>query len=487
MTETPVHFSTRRSARARARADRGRGVAFVAALAVLLLVGPGLPTASAGRLHPTVATPTFAIGNTTVWTVPAAFWGTDVRVYYAVGSSEAADINQTRIHYIRWPGGAVADRYNMTANRITDDNGSSYTPQSNESQFIGWCRLIHCQAIFQLPGEIDDPATAAYYVHVTETTYRFHPSYWEIGNEPAQWTHFGVPWSAWTTTQATNATPGSYAQVVRAYALAIHRTDPLAQLIGLPGVGTGAYNEAVWIRATVQLNGPNLSAVAIHVYPAGGSTTNGTATAASFFATLDGNSALPQRLPADRAALVATCGRCHPIALFVDELGSGTQGGPYDRFMAGFATVPYLAAEIAQALANQVPNVDLYAFRSGYNGSLLTSAGGHSLVFQLYSAMLSHLQPDVLNTTLAGAPGNFFLVATANATRTTEVLLAVNANTTASVRLDLAAAGLPLVGPGAAWTWNATTTAPVATAWSLLAPSQFTLPARSVAVIELGP
>src|SRR4029077_6850449 len=110
------------------------------------------------------------------------------------------------------------------------------------------------------PAEIDSPSTAAYDVAYTEQVLQFRPAYWEIGNEPAIWTHFQLPWSEWAPAQNLNATPVQFAQVVQRYVTAIHAVDPSAAIIGLGGVGTGAYGETPWITSTVRLNGPNLSA-----------------------------------------------------------------------------------------------------------------------------------------------------------------------------------------------------------------------------------
>ena len=428
--------------------------------------------------------PVISILNSSLWSLDSAFWGADVRVYYALGGPEAQLMNATPIHYVRWPGGAVADQYNASANRIWADGGVYSTPASSETQFVAWCQLIDCHAIIQLPGEINDAATAAYYVAYTEQTLKFHPTYWEIGNEPAQWKHFGVAWPQWKGSQNQNATPGSYAWLVQNYTHAIRAVDPKARIIGLPGVGTGSYNEDVWIRATVALNGPNLSAVAIHVYPAGGSTSS-PATAAGFFATLSGKSSIEYRVPSDRQAIATACPTCHGIQIFVTELGTGTQGGPYSRYMSGFSAVVYLSAEMAQAMLGNLPNVDLFAFQASYNDSLLTVSGTPSPIYSLYSKLFPLLQPVVLNVSVSSGPTHFYLVPAHSFDGTVFSLFVVNANLTANVKLDLLGMGFPVLGSGVAMTWNSTSSTPVSTSWTLLAPSLWNLPPRSVAVFQI--
>ena len=433
--------------------------------------------------HPALAALNLSIAGTNSTTLGPDFWGADVRVYYPLGAGQAADFNATALQYVRWPGGGVADQYNVTSNTITRDNGTTYAPPSNLTDFVGWCHWVSCQAIIQLPAEIDQPATAAYYVSYIERTVGFHPSYYEIGNEPALWTHFGMPWTSWNTSQKTNATPTSYAQVVHQYAAAILKVSPHARLIGLAGVGTGGYAEPTWIRATVAMNGPNLSAVAIHVYPAGGSTIASNATA--FLGALNGHGSVAYRAPRDLAAITTTCPRCHPIALFVSEMGSGTTGGPVDQYMGSFLDVPFLAAEVAQALPSGVQNVDVYAFQSTYNGSLLNGTGATTREFTLYSEILSHLGPGVRIATVSTPSAFLYTTSTVSANGTEHTLLFVNTNLTQSVHFSFLGSGFPLVGSGTAWSWNSPSSAPATTSWTLAVPTVWTAPPHSVLLVQV--
>jgi hypothetical protein len=478
-------------------------------LVVALMVLPAVAGAQAASTHPTTAaylppvpwgglgvgdsgatganlSPVLSVSNGVNWTIPPTFWGANVRVYYPLGPAQTDAFADRPLNFVRWPGGATADEYNYTSNRVYQDDGTSYVPPSNESQFIGWCRAVGCSAIFQLPAEIDDPATAAYYVHYTIATLHFHPAYWEIGNEPALWTHFGIPWSLWRSSQNVNATPGSYAVTVQAYAKAIRAVDPSARLIGLPGVGTGGYGEASWITATVRLNGPNLSAVGIHVYPAGGATPGSNVSGASFLDTLYGPGSLPYRVPRDRAAILAACPNCTNLPLFVTELGSGTNGGPYQSYMAAFPQVPYIAAELAQAIQLEVMNVDLYALQANYSGSLLNTSTAPTVTEALYAELLSQLQPEVLNYSISRAVPTLFLVPTRNAAGTEYSLLAVDVNDTHSVRVSFGGTGFPILSAGFMWMWGGGSLGPSQSIWLAGAgPSSFVLPARSVALVEV--
>ena len=472
---------------------RGVSVGLVGAVLVLLLL-PSSPFAAGHVPAPTIrpdlrasfASASVTIASGALGNLSSSFWGADVRVYYPLGTTQSNALNATPISYLRWPGGATVDSYNFTANRIYNANGSYYTPPSNESQFVSWCRSVKAGAIVQLPAEINDPATARYYVAYTIQTLKFHPAYWEIGNEPALWTHFGTPWSKWTASQNVNATPSTYAAVVHSYVAAIRSVDPVGRILGLAGVGTGGYGEDGWIRASVALNGRNISAVAIHVYPAGGTNAAGNVTLSKFYDTLEGKSSLEYRVPKDRAAITSACPTCSRIQLFVTELGTGTQGGPYATYMSSFASVPFLAAEVAEAMTANLPNVDLFALQSNYSGSLLNTSGSPSITYALYSQMLVHLQTTVLNATLTPAPVHFFLVPTRSLNGSTYALLAVNANASVGVRLDLTGSGFPLVGVSTSYTWNYTSASPIVAHFPHLVPSLWVLPPRSVLVLQVG-
>ena len=415
--------------------------------------------------------------------ISSAFWGANLRPYYALGSTQSQTFDASGLSYVRWPGGAIADRLNVTANLIYNDNGTSYAPPTSSSAFVSWCQSVGCRAIVGLPGEIDRPATAAYYVAYYEKTLGFTPAYYEIGNEPSVWTHYGTPWSGWNVSQATNATPVAYANLVHAYIAAIRSVDPTARFIGLPGLGTGAWGEPTWIRASVRLNGPNLSAVAIHVYPAGFVTgTNGTL--AQFYATLGSNSSLGVRVPPDRAAIAAACARCS-IDLVASELGSGTAGGPFNTWMDGYAVVPYLAEEFEQAIALNLTNVDVFALQSSYGGSLLTPTGNATNATTLYHEMLSRLLPRFVPSTLSVSANGVSALVTRNVATTSFAILVVNTNLTANATLALNARNQTLV-TGARWTWNATSSGPLLLSWVGAVPPLLHLGPESVALILLN-
>ena len=282
--------------------------------------------------------------------VPSSFWGINVGPNVLTSTTLADAASESPARVVRFPGGASGDAFNYTTGALTNSSGVSSPAVENFTDFAAWCRTIDCSPILELPGEIDDPATAAYYVSYVEETFGLHPLAWEIGNEPALWTHFGMPWSRWNVSQDLTPSASQYARVVQAYVAAIHAVDPDAPVLGLPGVGTGSFDETTWINATVALNGPNISGVAIHVYPAGAGPTTG-ANLTGYLASASGPGSMAPRVAADLAALEED----RPgLPLYVTELGTGLANEAYAPYLDSFPSVPYVASEIITAMLSGV-------------------------------------------------------------------------------------------------------------------------------------
>lgn len=410
-----------------------------------------------------------------------AFWGVDLRPYSSIGAPQATEWSTTPLNYVVFPGGAIGDRYNFTSNIITNLDGSTYIPPSSLAQFVSWCKTVGCHAILQVPGEIDSPGTAASYVEYTENTLHFHPDYWEIGNEPALWQHFGIPWSQWTLSANSKVTPEQYAQVVHSYIAAMREVDPTIPVTGLPGLGSGGSGEATWISDSVALNGPNLSAVAIHVYAAGPGPNN--PTLPGFYGSLQSQGNLPTRIVADRAAIREACPACGNIPILVTELGSAITGGPYDPYLDGFPNVPFIAAEIVQGIEVNASNLDVYAFESSYGGSLF-SGSGPNFDYWLYADLLSQFGTYVAPTTVPSSPVGFYAATTTNAVHSFESLFLVNTNVSTAANVGLATAGFPAGTSTQVWTWNRSTNAPVERSWPNGAPASWAVPPMSVALLR---
>ncbi len=453
-----------------------------------LLLASGAPTVVGAPLGSAPAPAAGAAAALSVsWGGPTldlapAFWGTDVRPYVAIGSPQAGWWSQTPLDIVVWPGGAVGDAFNYTSGVITNLGGGTYQAPQSTSQFVAWCRSVSCHAIFQLPAEVNQPALGADYVAYTEKTLGYHPDYWEIGNEPAHWQNFNVPWSEWGKVAGQSISPATYATVVHSYIAAVRAVDPSARFVGLPGTGIGASQETTWLGDTVSVNGPNLSAVAIHVYPAG--TGSGTATLSGFFGSLSGKGSLTARVPADEAAVRTACPTCGPIPIFVTESNAGISGGIWDTYMANYPEVPYMAAQIVQAIHTGVVNLDLFSFEGSYPGSLFTGTGVAQPIYTFYSGVLPHLGTVALPTSLRTPEEGAYAQATLSADGSAAALLIVNANASTTLTVSLAGSGFPSGGPAGLWAWNTSSIAPAFWTDPGGAPAALTVPPEGVLLVR---
>ncbi len=432
---------------------------------------------------------TLALHNASVLDhIGRGFFGIDVTPYAGIGPTVASYLKSSDLRFARWPGGRVADMFNYTTNRIYRPGGGSYVAPFTTAGFVAWCKSVRCVAEMQLPGEIDSPSTAAYYVRYVVHNLSFQPAYWEIGNEPALWNRYNDSWSTWATSPRSKVTPLEYAELVHRYIAAIRAVDPAAKFLGLPGVGTGAYREPFWIRETVSVNRRELSGVGIHVYPAG-PTGARNATLEGFFSTLNKTGSLSHRLPLDHAAILSACPKCHSVGVYVDEMGAGSGGGkgPKATMMAGFPEVPYVTAEAIEGMTIGARSLDLYSLISSYPGSIFNgSTGAPHPVATLFSTIFPQFDPYVLRTQVGGTPGGLYLAASRDALGTSFSILVANTNTTTPVTLPLRGTGVTVLGFGAEWTWGPSSSGPVTKTWTGLTPSSFSVPAEGVVLVKVA-
>ena len=451
-----------------------------------------------------------------------------------------------------WPGAQSGEDYNPM-------NGTIYTvhknalgvkiPEwgkaaTNESQFVSWCKSINCTAIFQVPGEIDNTTTAKWIVEYTEdkgqiadpafggrnvTALDFHPAYWEIGNEPELWRLYNIPWTEWKPSAHSyrigNATtgPGVYARLVQNYTSAMREVDPNIKIIGIPATGrpNGMGPLENWIGAVVALDGPNISGVAYHSYPARESPI----TLPTFYGAINGSAGLTGRVAEARSGIangsaeskVASCqATCSErVGLFVTEFGTGlshTMFGPWERSFPGVLS---FAAQVTQAIDLNVTNLDVFASVFNTNNSWLNLHGGVRPSYTLFSEIFNHLgnvaypvrlatspQYDGTNTTLGG---NLYGIATTDPKDAGRAdLMVVNLNLTTNVTFSPKLPGIAAGTPAEVWEWQGNvsdppgnfslgasvepmTTQPVAQYFPEGLPANWTLPLQTLALFESYP
>jgi Cellulase (glycosyl hydrolase family 5) len=498
--------STRADPVSRPRREGGRrrvlrGPRWCAIVFLTLILVPASALVGSAKASPVVSTvgPSLASGAGSVnlsygspFPLSSDFWGATISARANLLPSEADLISSTPARVLVWPGGGAGDGYDPLNNTLHSALGGKSTPPLSEPQFIGLCEAVQCTAIFQVPGEINSSSTAAAIVVYTESILHFRPSYWEIGNEPTLWKNWGRPWLQWNATRPDPA-PGPlvYAHLVQRYVNAIRAVDPTAQIIGLPGIGKGGPQYAQWVKDTVSVNGPNISAVAVHEYPA--NTANSTITdLTQFYATLHGVNSIPVRTAQIRTWIHETCSSCN-IAVFLTEIGSTLDHRTYAGYGAGFPGMLDMAAQMTQGMTWNVSNIDLYAAVFGTVNSWFSLQGAERPTYGVYSSVLSRLgsvvYPVSISSPTTGVNLTTYAVGTlAPNSGNRADLLVVNTNLSTNDTFTPRLPAGPAASPTEAWTWvNNTTSAPTVSFYPGGVPSTYTLPAQSLVLFESYP
>jgi len=361
---------------------------------------------------------------------------------------------------------------------IYNANGTAVSPATTYPEFVAWCGWVHCESIVTLPAEVNNSSLAAAIVSYSIQNLHFTPTYWEIGNEPLMWTHFGVPWPSWNSSQDIGTTPVGFAKLVRSYVSAIRTVDPSTPILGIGGVGAGG-SQSTWITDDVATNGPNLSGIAIHVYPAG--TINGPEPPAIWFASLQGGSALPNRVNSTLSELQGACPTCR-LSVLADELGSGTLVPQGDEIAGGYLAT-YVSAEILQTLPLDLTSADYYNLESDTPGSWFTDTGAPSPAYFAYADLAQRVgafaAPMGVNSP---ASGLLAAVGGPSAGALTNLIL-LNINSSYTFSLDLAKA-LPNVANASIFVWNGPSASPTNLTWGPGGPTNLTVPPMSLAILS---
>jgi len=414
----------------------------VAVTVVVVTIAPSLVGASGTTVDgflsvgPVVAEP------------PATFWAVGAHAQGFQNSTLSSDLNDTAISFFRW--GAGGDAQNQTTGISYSANGTPSGPGPSDAAFVQFCLARQCHSIFAVPGEINDPGAAAATVRYVEQTLGFHPDYWSIGNEPQLWTHFGIAWTHWRWTDVSTPTPEEYAVEVQHYVAAMRSVDPSIRIIGIQSDVGGTSSGAAWMQDVVALNGPNLSAVAYHSYPAGVAPLG--SGVAQFLAT-----GLTHGFPNDyrptEAVVDAACPRCD-IAVFVDEY-NGDNNGYYTAEVESYPDVPLVAAAVLRGLQENTSQFSFFDLEdtSGLGSfGLLDGNGIPRPTFYLYSEFFRNLSMGTVNNTTILGGGSYMFAFVGHSTGATS-LFVVNANVSDSLRLSLNGSGFPMGSGGTVFQW----------------------------------
>jgi hypothetical protein len=415
------------------------GSALSDALAAVPSGAAGGGSTAAGPAPPSTDTASISIADlATARDLPSAFWGVNVAAAQSFTSTDAANIAATPVNYLRFPGGILGEEYNYTSGVMTNVNGGGTSVASTSiQQFISACRSIGCKAILQLPAEIDQPQTAAYYASYVVNTLHFKPAYFEVGNAVQSWSHFGQSWSAWKTKSSTHVDALSFALELQKYVKAIRAVVPNSKIVAL-GMALGRpNNDRDYITDVAIYDGKNISGVSVHSYVMGSAPAH--PTGAELLANLNGEYSLTNGVDAARGYLKTGCSSCD-LKVFVTE-ANAAEVDNYTKILATFPGTVYVAADTVQALNLRVKNLDWFAYDSHYTGAWLEGKT-FGPQYTLMSQMMSHLGGKTLVSTISGS-STLYSAATYGTGGL--ALLLVNANLTHSVSLNLGQSGI-LVG-----------------------------------------
>jgi hypothetical protein len=459
----------------------GEAARFLVPLAlglVILLSGGPAPLGTAAGARTAVAASTVTIGPLRGVVDSATFWGISAHMNPTnVDGALANLVNATPFTYFRFGGGD--EQTNQSAN-VTYTNGGKPTKLSfNATGAVTWCRWVRCHSIWPLPAEINSTAIAAWTVRFIEQNLSFHPDYWSLGNEPTGWRHYNIPWTRWKTRDDSKCSALCYAQLVHRMLPALRAVDPNLKLIGIQQAGCGSSS---YLYDVVKLNGPNLSAVACHIYPASGINDP---TLSQFFGALQGSNSLPVKIPKARSSIASACKSCN-LPLWVDEYnaaGGSTNCPP----MSGYPDVPFIAASAIQALElnlSQFTFFTLSDYSSIYRYDLIAPGDTPNPTYWLYADFLDEfplgsVYPVSLNANVSGG----FAVMGENSTARS--LLVVNTDVSGPLTLNLSGSGFFAGLPGRAESWSTNSSAPSGTEYGAL-PSTWTVPPEGLLELSTG-
>ncbi len=224
---------------------------------VSLLVG--IPTGSSPSRGPVIPANTVVLGVPVPDTSPITL-GLGAGLGDLLNNGMAAPVRQSGLGLMRF-GDASADDYDWMTGCTYGDAGSVRECSGPAGgggkldQFLHFAGSVRARPLIVVNGEIDDPQQAArlvayYWQHCVRVPGGIGPSvclrpYWEIGDSPATWKHFGVPLSQRQVNDALVITPDQYAALVVTYAAAMRRVEPGIKIVANEWI-TGATDQS-WI------------------------------------------------------------------------------------------------------------------------------------------------------------------------------------------------------------------------------------------------
>jgi PKD domain-containing protein len=423
------------------------------------------------------------LGGSAVAVTSNRFWSIDAQTACAscISTNTTVDrfLTSTPFTWVRY--GQGSDACNISVNRQYGPSGVATSGCGyNLSALKSWCgaQVPHCHTVLGLPGENNNSREDAAIAKWIVTTVGLQPDYWAIGNEPTGWTHYGIPWTSWRTSDASSATPLAYAYDVKAAIAAVTAVDPSAKFIG---VEAACPCNTAWFQDVARVDGGSISAMAFHNYPSSGSTSE---SLSQFFSPLASASNVTSSVAAVRSAIRGYCGACGTLPLFVNEYNAGPGWSP-SNFGGTYSNAVFLAASVVQALRANVTQLTVFNLqsesRSGFGYALLDSHGVVGPNGELFSGVLRHLATGtVYSNDVRSSVSNVWSVATENGS--TQSLLIVNANLTHTIALSLGVSWLAGVA-GTVYQWDPGHAQPRASGGTIL--TAYSVPPEGILLIDV--
>jgi hypothetical protein len=450
-----------------ARAVSPAAIAFVALLSVGMsgALGAGLSPLvnSAGSAGP-IASPSPSV---TATLQNGSYLGTHASAqFYAVVFSDVqtptrelvkigAFLNTTPVSEIRF--GGSGDGYDPTTQTLY------HPPRSGQGRYVAthevlwnlawfksWCRSTtpHCVWLSYLPGEENDTRAAIHTARWFHQVLGFAPTFWEFGNEPTLWTHYGKNISTWSTSDNRAVTAADYSVMVRNYIAAVSALYPGDQYVG---VESACACNGLLAGASANAASAHFAAIAYHSYP---SSSTSSRQVGAFYGLLSSTADILSSAARFRQNIVASCSGCASVPV---ELGE-YQAGPYYAFspLAGtYSGAPFLAVSAIQAIQANLAAFTVYNTDALFDGS----TGTPTFEGLLYQRILNNLtmgkdySVTVKGTTVSGV----YSLLVKNGSR--EALLVINTNLRSGLTLQVASV-FPSGVAGETWIWAPGSAAP---------------------------
>jgi hypothetical protein len=377
----------------------------LAATFLLTALPTALPTAAAQAAPTSSANVTLTVHGVSATETPY-FWAVDVAGSTNVATPRQAELlNATPIKTLRY-GDDATDQSNWSSNCYYNDNNICSSPEESATSFAQLCQWVHDQCDLGVPAEVNDVSTTMSIIHWLGTQTSWTPNCWAIGNEPQDWSHFGIPWNAWSAKDNSQPTAAQFAEDSANLTAAIRHAYPHACVIGIEN-NANPRRTSSWTSALVTA-APNSSAVAIHSYPDLQCT-------GPLLSYANLTSLARQYLSAVAAA--------DGLPVYTHEFNIGLKGGaPKECPAVGTPTdAVFVSANVAQALELGMPQFAYYRFYCSSTSDCMfnSSTNQPTSVYTLYSNLFTHMDiRTIRNVTFSSdaVPGLFAAEGSDNAT-----------------------------------------------------------------------